>query len=148
MSLPVILEDEEQFLCTSQRENWHEDFAAAVENAGNGFEEGGFSLGAWRGIRDAEGGLGDHHVDFADVLRHLGRDQVAVWLAGVVAREEDVEAGDVDEEHGGAEDVASRVGCDTDGGDGVGGVEVDCFDLGKSGDVVLLCVEGGALVGG
>lgn len=73
---------------------------------------------------------------------------MAIWFAGIVACEEYVEAGDIDEEHGGAEDVPGWVRGDADGGDGMGCVEVDGFDLVERGDVVLFGVEGGTLIGG
>ena len=73
---------------------------------------------------------------------------MAVLLAAVVAGEEDVEAGDVDEKHGCAEDVAGRVRREADAGDGVRGVEVDGLDLGEGAEVVLLGVKDVAQVGG
>lgn len=73
---------------------------------------------------------------------------MAVVFAGVVTCEEDLEPGDFDEEHGGSEDMAGGVGGYADGGDGVRGVVVDCFDLGECGEVVGFGVELGSGVGG
>lgn len=77
---------------------------------------------------DAVGRLCDENIDF-DAFGDLSGHQVAILLAGVVTGEEDIEPGDLDEEHGSAEDVAGGVGRDPDGGDGVGGVVIDGLNL-------------------
>lgn len=64
-----------------------------------------------------------------------------VGLAGVVACEKDIETGNLDEKHGGAEDVAGRVRGDADGGDSVGGVIVDGLDHVEGVGVILLGVD-------
>ena len=56
---------------------------------------------------------------------------MSVFLARIVAGEQDLEACDLDQEHSGAKDVAGWVWCYADGGDCVGGVVVDGFNHGK-----------------
>lgn len=64
-----------------------------------------------------------------------------ILFSGVIACEEDVQTCDIDEKHSRAQDMASRVRCDPDAGDGMCGVEVDGFDLWESGDMILFRVE-------
>lgn len=75
-------------------------------------------------------------------------DEMAIVFAGEVAGEEDFEAGDLDEVHCGTQDVASGVRSEADGGDGVGGVVVDGFDLVEGFEMFGFGVEGCSLVGG
>jgi len=66
---------------------------------------------------------------------------MAILLPRVVSCEEDVESSDLDQEHGGAEDVAGWVGSDADGRDGVGRVVVDGLDHWEGVQVILLRVD-------
>ncbi len=146
---PVFVEDEQQLLGAAEGEDGHEDAPATVEHARDGFHEGLLALHARDVGGDAVGGLGDEHVDL-DAAGDLGGHEMAILLARVVAGEEDVEPGDLDEEHGSAKDVAGRVGGDADGRDGVCGVVVDGLDHGEGVEVVLLGVDelGGRVGGG
>ena len=73
---------------------------------------------------------------------------MAIVFARVVACEEYPQASDFKKEHSCTEDVAGGVWGETDGGDGVGGVVVDGFNLGEGGEVLGFGVEGCTLVGG
>ncbi len=147
MAIPVLVEDQQELLGSAEREDGHQHPAATVQDAGDALHQGGFALDA-RDVRgDAVGALGNEDVDL-HVRGHLGRYQVAVVFARVVACEEDLEAGDLDQEHGRSEHVAGGVGGYADGGDGVGGVVVYCFDLGEGGEVVGFGVELYSLLGG
>jgi len=147
MAVPVLVEDQKELLGSTEREDGHQHPTAAVQDAGDALHQGGFALDP-RDVRgDAVGAFGDKDVDF-HVRGHFGRYQVAVVFARIVAREEDLEAGDLDQEHGGSKDVACRIGGYADGGDGVGGVVVYCFDLGEGGEVVGFGVELYSLLGG
>lgn len=66
---------------------------------------------------------------------------MSILLSRVVACEEDFQASDFDEEHGSSKNVACRVWCDSDGGDGVGGIVVDSLYLRKGVEVILFGVE-------
>lgn len=66
---------------------------------------------------------------------------MAVVFAGVVAGEHDFETGDLDEEHGTTENVASVVGGDGDTGVGEGCVVVDGLDARVGGEMVGFGVE-------
>lgn len=58
----------------------------------------------------AVGRFADEQVRFLGW--NLGGDEMSVNFAGVVTGEHDLETGDLNEEHGAAEDVASVVGGD------------------------------------
>lgn len=66
---------------------------------------------------------------------------MAVVFAGVVAGEHDFETGNLDEEHGATEDVASMVGGDGDAGVGEGCVIVDGLDARVGGEMVGFGIE-------
>lgn len=137
---PVLVEDEQQLLCATEGENGHEHAAATVEDARDGLHERLLPLDARHVRGDAVGGFGDEDV-YLDAPGHLGRHEMAILLARVVTREEDVEPCDFDEEHGGAQDVASGIGGDADGRDGVCRVVVDGLDLRECVEMVLLGVD-------
>ena len=69
-----------------------------------------FLASIWKGV-DAKGALADHHV--GSHRRHLRHDQVPIFLSRVVASVEHLQTGDLDEEHGGAEDVTGVIRCET-----------------------------------
>ena len=146
MSLPVVLEDEKKFLSPAEGKDGHQDFATAVEDTRDGFQESRFSFCSRRSIGYAKGRFCDHDIYLAHVLRDSGSDEMPVLFSGVVTCEEDVQAGNVDEEHGCAEDVAGRIGRYADARDGVRCVKIDRLDLREGVEVVLFVVEDIALV--
>lgn len=147
MLAPVLVQDEQEFLGAAEGEDGHQHAPAPVEDAGDGLHKGLLALYAGNVGGDAVGRLGDEDVDL-DASRNFGGDKMSVFLAGVVASEEDFETGDLDQEHGGAKNVAGWVGCDADRGDGVGSVVVDRLDHGEGLEMVFLSVdEGGCWVG-
>lgn len=86
------------------------------------------------------GAFGDEYVD-PDTFRYLRRDQMSVDLSRVVASEEDLEAGNLDDEHGSPERMPGRVRCESYRGYGVRRIVVYSFDLRKCGEVVGFSVE-------
>lgn len=92
---------------------------------------------------DSISAFGDEDVNL-DALGHLGRDKMTVIFPRVVAGEQDLEPCDLDEEHGGSQNMAGRIWCDSDGGYGVSRVVVNCFDLGERRQVVCFCVQLGS----
>lgn len=87
----------------------------------------------------AVGGFTNEEVGF--LTRNLGGDEMPVVFARVVAGEHDFEAGDLDEEHGTTEDMASVIGCDGDTSMGEGGVVVDGLNARVGGKMVRFGVE-------
>lgn len=71
-----------------------------------------------------------------------------VVLAGVVAREEYFDPGNLNEEHSSTQNMTSRVRRDADRGNGMCGVVVNSFDLGKRVQVIGFCVKLRSLFGG
>ena len=149
MLLPVLFEDEQELLRHADREDGEQGAAAAVQDARDGFHEGRFALGARDVCADAERRFGNQAVNF-EAFGDCCRDQVPVVLAAIVAGEEDVEAGDFDEVHTCAQDVAGRVWRDADAVMSVCRIEGDGLDLRESGEDVVFVeelVDAAAVVG-
>ena len=142
---PVVVEDEEQFLCSSQREDGQQCSAPSVQDTRDRLHESVFSFLAGDVGGDAVGALGDEDV-YVSVLRDRCGDEVAVVFAGEIAREEDLQACDLDQIHGCTEDMAGWIGSETDGGDGVCGMVVYCFNLWEGSEMVGFSVERCSLV--
>jgi hypothetical protein len=138
---PVLVENEEQLLGAPKGKHGHENTTAPVQDARDGLHQGLFSLETGHMGRHAIGRFGDQDINL-DALGHLGRHQMSILFARVVAREEDVEAGNLNEKHGGPQHMAGRIRGDANRRDGVGGVVVDSLDLGKRVEMVLLRVNG------
>ena len=66
---------------------------------------------------------------------------MSVNLSRVVASEEDLEAGNFNDEHGSPKSMSRRVGCKSYGGYGVSRIVVYSFDLRKCGKVIGFGVE-------
>ena len=76
---------------------------------------------------DAIGGFRDEDVNL-DVFGYFGRYQVSVVFARVIACEHNLETGNVDEKHCRSQHMASWIGGNVDGRDGMGCVVVYCFN--------------------
>ena len=71
-----------------------------------------------------------------------------IVLAGVVSCKKDLEAGNLDKEHGSAEDMAGWVRGDSNRRDCMGCMVIDGFDLGKRREMIGFGVLLGTLFGG
>ena len=71
---------------------------------------------------------------------------MTILLSRGVASEKYVKTCDIDEKHSCPEYVACWVGCDADPRDCMSCIEVNRFDLGESGEVVLFSIENIALI--
>lgn len=141
MLAPVLVKNEQQLLSSSQREHGHENATSTVENGGNGLHKGLFSFKTWNVRGNAVGRLCNEDINL-DAFRDLGGNKMSILFTRVIASEEDVETGDLDEEHGRSEHMAGRVGSNSDGGNGMGSMIVDSFNLGESVQMVLLRING------
>lgn len=132
---------------SSKGKNWHEHTPASVQDAGYALHERSLALGS-RDVRgNAVCALRDENIDL-DVFGNRCRDQMTIIFSRVVACKEDLEPGDLDDEHGRTEDVPGRIGGYADGGDGVRGVVVYGFNFRKGVEVVGFGVEICSLVRG
>lgn len=107
MFLPVFVKDKQQLLSTSKSKSREQDVATASDDSMYQICEPQLllvpRLQALHAVRAF------HNEDVRAYGRHFGFDEMSVFFAGVVARVENLDTGDVDEEHAGAQDVASVV---------------------------------------
>lgn len=73
---------------------------------------------------------------------------MSVFFARIVAREQDIQASNRHQEHGGTENMAGGEWRDTNIIDSMCCVEVDCFYQRECGQMIAFRVQGGALIRG
>ena len=139
MVLPKLVQNEEELLGTAEGKDWEEDASAALDDVVDDSREA--FLADLAGLVDLEpvGGLDNEHVGLLvwDFCGH----QVAVLDARVVAGVEDLDAGNLDHKHGGAQDVPCVVPPELDSVHLEGLVVVAGGDLGHGRSQVLLVVQ-------
>ena len=107
VSLPVVLKNEQQLLRPTQSEDGKETLSTLPDDLMHGIREAMFPLLSRLVVLDPVGGLHDEDMDAQPW--YLGLGQMSVLLAAVVARVQDTNPTDVDQEHRGAENVPSTV---------------------------------------
>lgn len=65
---------------------------------------------------------------------------MSVFFSGVITREENIKTCNRDEKHCSAKNMSSRVWCNADAVNSVGGIKVDCFDKRERREMVMFCV--------
>ena len=137
---PIVLQDEKEILCLSDGRDRKESAAATMENAGDALGQSGFTLLKRRMCADAEGRFSDKAVDM-HASRDCCRNEMAVVFPGVVASEEGVESGNLDQVHARSQDVTRRIWRDADAVLRVCGVEGDGLNHWKGRVYILLVIE-------
>ena len=103
MLLPVLIKHQEELLGFTKGKDRHQALSAAKHDVSHSFRKLLFSLLLVRVFRRAIRALHNEYVDFA--VSELCWLQYAVLLPTVVTRVEDLDPINLDEKHGGSQDV-------------------------------------------